>query len=42
MLPIAPLSPNEREIIARVVDAAPPLTPTSQAELAALFAGATS
>lgn len=42
MVSIAPLSPNEREIIARVVDAAPPLAPTTQAQLAALFEGAAS
>ncbi|WP_258524541.1 hypothetical protein [Microbacterium sp. SMR1] len=38
--PLAPLSPDERAIVARVVDAAPPLRPALIAEIAALFGGA--
>lgn len=38
--PIAPLSPDEREIVARVVDAASPLRPAVVAELAALLGNA--
>lgn len=37
MLPIAPLSPDERAVVARVVDAAPPLRPGLVAEIAALI-----
>lgn len=36
-VPLAPLSPEEREIIRSAVDQAPPLRPALVAELAALF-----
>jgi len=35
----APLSPEERAIVSRVVDVAPPLRPALVAEVAALFGG---
>lgn len=35
--PIAPLSPEERAIVARVVDVAPPLSSTVVAEVATLL-----
>lgn len=38
--PIVPLTALEREVVARVVDTAPPLRPTAVAELSALFGGA--
>lgn len=37
---IAPLSSDERAVIACVVDAAPPLRPAVVSELAAIFGGA--
>ncbi|WP_275562774.1 hypothetical protein [Microbacterium aoyamense] len=37
--PLAPLSLEERAIISRVVDDAPPLRPAIVSDLAALFAG---
>lgn len=38
--PIAPLSSDERAIVSRVVDAAPPLRPALVSQLAAIFGGA--
>lgn len=38
--PLAPLSSEERAIVSRVVDTAPPLRPALVAEIAALFGGA--
>ncbi|WP_258186430.1 hypothetical protein [Microbacterium sp. PAMC21962] len=35
--PLLPLSPDERDVITRVVDNAPPLRPATVAELAALL-----
>lgn len=35
--PLAPLSPAERSVIARVVDAAPPLSAAAAAEVKALL-----
>lgn len=35
--PIAPLSEDERRVVSRVVDSAPPLRPALVADLAALF-----
>ena len=37
---LAPLSPEVRAVISRVVDSAPPLRPATVADLAALFGGA--
>lgn len=34
---LPPLSAEERNVIARIVDAAPPLTPSTVAELSALL-----
>ncbi|WP_194411411.1 hypothetical protein [Microbacterium cremeum] len=38
--PVPPLSVDERVVISRVVDSAPPLRPALVAELAAIFGGA--
>ncbi|WP_390178063.1 hypothetical protein [Microbacterium sp. MTN4-26] len=35
--PLAPLSPDERDIISRVVDAAPPISPGTAAEISTLL-----
>ncbi|WP_404435241.1 hypothetical protein [Microbacterium aerolatum] len=37
---IAPLSSDERDVVTRVVDSAPPLRPATVSELAALLGGA--
>jgi hypothetical protein len=36
--PLAPLSPEERDIVTRVVDAAPPISAGTAAEIKALLA----
>lgn len=38
-VPLLPLSPDERSVITRVVDAAPPLRPAIVEEIAALLGG---
>lgn len=35
--PLSPLSPEERSVVSRVVDAAPPLRPPAVAEVATLL-----
>jgi len=37
LAPLPPLSPDERAVVSRVVDSAPPLRPAVVAELAAIL-----